>query len=163
MSVSTFKTLFMAVVITALLFIVISQCFILKKAGNHWWFGLIPIFAEVEMFSISWKKRYAVLYLIGELYIEFFTVLCQFVLKNPRLVTGIINTTVLTGTLIMVSIFYVITIQMSVRLAAKFGQKEGFGIGMAILPCIFYPILAFGPATYNRESKDTIFSNQNRK
>lgn len=160
MSFSTLKLLFLAIAMTILLFVTISQCFILKKAGKHWWFGLIPILAEVEMFGISWKKRYAIPYLLGELYIEFFTALCQFILKNPKMVTGVINTTVLTATLITISIFYVVAIQMSVRLAAKFGQKEGFGIGLAIIPFIFYPILAFGPAKYSHNDTDDLSKNK---
>jgi Family of unknown function (DUF5684) len=33
-------------------------------------------------------------------------------------------------------------------LAHSFGQSTGFGVGVALLPIIFYPILAWGDATY---------------
>ncbi|WP_298301010.1 DUF5684 domain-containing protein [Hydrotalea sp.] len=37
----------------------------------------------------------------------------------------------------------------SVNLLSKsFGKEEGFTIGLLLLPFIFYPILAFGNATY---------------
>jgi hypothetical protein len=42
----------------------------------------------------------------------------------------------------------VIGIIMSLDIAKKFGQSTGFGIGLAFLGFIFYPILGFGDATY---------------
>jgi hypothetical protein len=38
---------------------------------------------------------------------------------------------------------------ISIDVARKFGQGTGFGIGLAFLPFIFYPILGFGSAQYN--------------
>lgn len=38
---------------------------------------------------------------------------------------------------------------VSIDVARKFGQGTGFGIGLALLPFIFYPILGFGSAQYN--------------
>jgi hypothetical protein len=37
---------------------------------------------------------------------------------------------------------------VAIALAEKFGKGAGFGIGLAFLPFIFYPILGFGSATY---------------
>ncbi len=34
------------------------------------------------------------------------------------------------------------------RLAERFGKGAGFGVGLLILPILFYPILAFGSAEY---------------
>lgn len=39
----------------------------------------------------------------------------------------------------------------SIELAKKFGQGTGFGIGLALLSFIFFPILAFGDAQYKAE------------
>ena len=36
----------------------------------------------------------------------------------------------------------------SVDIAKSFGKGTGFGIGLALLPFIFYPILGFGDAQY---------------
>lgn len=38
--------------------------------------------------------------------------------------------------------------RMNVDLAKKFGKGLGFGLGLMFLPFIFFPILAFGDATY---------------
>lgn len=37
---------------------------------------------------------------------------------------------------------------VSIALAAKFGKGAGFGIGLALLSPIFFPILGFGDAKY---------------
>jgi hypothetical protein len=43
----------------------------------------------------------------------------------------------------------VIGIIVSIEIAKKFGKDAGFGIGLAFLGIIFYPILAFGDAQYH--------------
>jgi hypothetical protein len=43
---------------------------------------------------------------------------------------------------------FVIAILVAIEIAKKFNQGAGFGIGMAFLPFIFYPMLGFGSATY---------------
>ena len=43
----------------------------------------------------------------------------------------------------------VISILVSISIAKNFGKSEGFGIGLALLGFIFYPILGFGDAQYN--------------
>jgi len=37
---------------------------------------------------------------------------------------------------------------ISIDIAKSFGKGTGFGIGMWLLSPVFYPILGFGPATY---------------
>jgi hypothetical protein len=42
----------------------------------------------------------------------------------------------------------VVAILLAIDLAKNFGQGAGFGLGLAFLPFIFYPMLGFGPAEY---------------
>jgi len=42
----------------------------------------------------------------------------------------------------------VIGIMVSLDIARKFGKGTGFGIGLALLAPIFYPVLGFGDAKY---------------
>ncbi len=44
---------------------------------------------------------------------------------------------------------YVAVFVIMIKVAKKYGQGDGFGIGMALLPFIFIPILGFGSARYN--------------
>ncbi len=43
---------------------------------------------------------------------------------------------------------YVVMVIIKYHLACAFGKGVGFTIGLIFLPFIFYPILAFGKATY---------------
>lgn len=42
----------------------------------------------------------------------------------------------------------VVAILVAIDLAKAFGKSAGFGLGLAFLGFIFYPILGFGSATY---------------
>jgi hypothetical protein len=42
----------------------------------------------------------------------------------------------------------IVLIMVLISFARNFGKGVGFAIGMLILPFIFYPMLAFGDATY---------------
>jgi hypothetical protein len=43
---------------------------------------------------------------------------------------------------------FVILILVAIDIAKAFGKGTGFGLGLAFLPPIFYPILGFGSAQY---------------
>ena len=43
---------------------------------------------------------------------------------------------------------FIITIILCIDIAKAFGKGAGFGIGLLLLPFIFYPVLGFGSATY---------------
>ena len=45
---------------------------------------------------------------------------------------------------------FVVAILICVELAKVFGKGIGFAIGVILLPFIFFPMLAFGSATYTR-------------
>ncbi len=40
------------------------------------------------------------------------------------------------------------SVLMTVELAKKFGKDTGFGVGLILLPMVFYPMLAFGETHY---------------
>ena len=42
----------------------------------------------------------------------------------------------------------VVLILVSIAVAEKFGKGAGFGLGLAFLPMIFFPLLGFGDAQY---------------
>ncbi len=42
----------------------------------------------------------------------------------------------------------VAAVLIAIDMAKAFGKGAGFGIGLAFLPFVFYPMLAFGDATY---------------
>ena len=49
---------------------------------------------------------------------------------------------------------FIVLILISMPIAKNFGKSEGFGIGMAFLPFIFWPILGFGDANWQAAPVD---------
>jgi uncharacterized membrane protein YoaK (UPF0700 family) len=47
---------------------------------------------------------------------------------------------------------FVAAVLISLDIARKFGKDPLYGIGLAFLPFIFYPMLGFGDAQYNRSA-----------
>ena len=45
---------------------------------------------------------------------------------------------------------FIVLIIVGLDVAKKFGKGQGFGVGLGLLPMIFYPILGFGSAQYRR-------------
>jgi len=43
----------------------------------------------------------------------------------------------------------IVAVLVSIAIAEKFGKSTGYGIGLALLGFIFYPMLGFGDAQYN--------------
>jgi uncharacterized membrane protein YoaK (UPF0700 family) len=50
--------------------------------------------------------------------------------------------------LLLPCVGFVVGILLCIDLAKAFGQSPAFGIGLALLPFIFFPMLAFGDARY---------------
>lgn len=44
---------------------------------------------------------------------------------------------------------FIVLIVVAMSIAGKFGKGAGFGIGLVLLPFIFYPMLGFGSSTYS--------------
>ena len=47
----------------------------------------------------------------------------------------------------------VVSIFVGIEVAKKFGKTEGFGVGLGLLPFVFYPILGLGDAKYVEDGK----------
>jgi hypothetical protein len=47
-----------------------------------------------------------------------------------------------------------VSIFVNIAVAKNFGKSTGFGVGLALLGFIFYPILGFGDARYRPDSPD---------
>ena len=47
---------------------------------------------------------------------------------------------------------FIMLVITSLSLAKKFGKGAGFGLGLALLGIVFYPLLGFGSAQYDRNA-----------
>ena len=54
--------------------------------------------------------------------------------------------------LIIPIVSIVVMIIVSIDMAKSFGKGTGFGVGLALLSFVFYPILGFGDASYAEPS-----------
>lgn len=49
----------------------------------------------------------------------------------------------------------IIAVLLGIAIARKFGKDEAFGVGLAFLSFIFFPILGFGDAVYLGDDNDS--------
>jgi hypothetical protein len=65
------------------------------------------------------------------------------------LVVGVARLSLLWFILVLIpGVQIIAAIMVNVEVARRFGRSEAFGLGLAILGPVFYPILGFGRAKY---------------
>lgn len=127
------------------LLMIIALWKILKKSGNAGWKALIPVYNEYMIFKISWKKKY---FWIMLLFAFIGGAVSGFVPYMPEYASVL-----LIAQTVLVFIALVISLKCNFKLAKAFGKGAGFGIGLILLPWIFYPILGFGKAKFRRRKR----------
>lgn len=111
------------VVLLLSVFMIVCQWKIFDKAGEDGWKALIPFYNSYILYKIIWGNGW-------------------FVLLNLLVLVPLI------GWLIV----FVISIKLCIDMAKKFGKSTAFGVGLVLVPYVFYAILAFGQAKYQRFS-----------
>ena len=113
-------TAYILVVLPILLILIVASWKIFTKAGQPGWGILIPVY-NIYVYTkvLSRPKWWILLY---------FFAIVPFVGSFAVLFVSIID---------------------SFRLAKLFGKAPVFGVGLLLLPFIFYSILAFGSAEYD--------------
>jgi hypothetical protein len=94
--------------------------------------GLVPLIGVCKAFAKAGQPAWAAFIPIYNTY-----VLCQIVKKPDWFIM----------TLIPCVNFY-FAIMLILEVAKAFGKESGFGIGLLLLPAVFWPILGFGDAQY---------------
>lgn len=118
---SSFFTIYMLLILALSVFMVVCEWRIYEKAGEKGWKSLIPLYNTYTLYKIVWGNGWYML--------------LTFLFVIPFI-----------GWLI--GLFVVI--KFSIDMAKRFGESKAFGVGLALLPHVFYAILAFGNATYQR-------------
>ena len=119
--------------LVALVLYVVCYWKIFTKAGEEGWKVLIPFYNMYIMFKIAWETKWF-----------FITLALAFV---GGFLSGL---GFAAFSLLFTLAASVIGIIFSVQLARAFGKSDGFAVGLIFLSFIFYPILAFGSAQYER-------------
>lgn len=107
-------------------FLVVSRCFLFKKMGKQWYEALVSghnLYVLIEKSGRPGRWIFAPLVMIIPI-----PVVAQIV--------GII-------------LSILVWISINLGIAKRFGKGTWFGVGLILLPFIFYPILARGKATYS--------------
>ena len=142
------------------IFVVIALWKIFTKAGIKGWKSLIPIYnlyCAYKMVGISplwilWEilastaMTIALTVALGDRASDYFNSL------NNELPEDVItNGWVIATTIITCVISIYISIRFAIRLAKAFGKGGGFAVGLIFLSPIFYLILGFGSAKYDKK------------
>lgn len=128
--IAIFGTALLAILIISLIvaiFMVIVYWKLFKKAGQPGWAAIVPFYNSVVLSKVAGVNIWFYL--------------------------GIVIASVVGGFIPEVTILatianFVWMIVIAFKLPSKFGKGAGFGVGLWLLPVIFYPILAFGKSEY---------------
>jgi hypothetical protein len=96
-----------------------------KKAGKPGWASIVPIYNTIVLVQIAKVPTWYLAFLFAPV-LGFIPVLGQ-LLTITAIVFGFI---------------------INVKIAKQFGKTGGFGIGLSLVPVVFWPILGFGKAQY---------------
>ena len=125
-----------------IIFMIIAECKVFKKAGEPWWKALIPVYStwiEGKIAGLAWWW-------------------CPIFLGLTALAScG--NLSYVAGAAVLV-----ISFNFNYNLCKKFGKSNGFAVLLTLLPIVGIPILAFGSAKYNaavKTDKNGIFAIEN--
>ena len=112
---------------------IVSNWCVFTKAGEPGWKIFIPVYGSYVSYRIAGVSLYFWISLLLS--------------TAVRLTDGPNGETTLLSSLFSLGASAV-EVWMCINLARSFGRGIGFGLGLAFLPVVFYPILAFGPAEY---------------
>ena len=133
---------------------------IYEKAGIKGWKALIPCYEEYIRFKMVDHGKLYIPYLFLSLISGVVSLVYTSILTLKgvtSLVDGVFGTEIeitsdLTmlfwSNLILLAGVYLIKLLIYIKLSLVFGKKHLFGVGLAFLPIIFAPILAFGKSEY---------------
>lgn len=117
----------------------IAKAMIFLKANKKSWAAVIPVYESHVLFDISIGKGFLgaidSLLVYSILFVPLIEYVCDINCGWYTTIIGCFN--------------FILRVFMKIKLAKKFNKGIGFGIGLILLPFIFYPILGFGKSEYN--------------
>ena len=129
-----------------ILITMVSMWRIFVKAGRPGWQAIVPVYNVFVTFRIAdlpmWQAGALVALVIARVVVE--SVLG---FSGGGFIVSLVFPAAIAG------LWFVACLGV----ASKFGKGTGFAVGMAVLPFVFYPILAFGSARYGEpEPRETL-------
>ena len=143
---------FFLMLIAFYVLVVIASWKIFEKAGEKGWKALIPIYNIYILFKIvgmaTWFWVCLAVAVIAEIVSIAFT---GNTTDNVDAATLEVNPLVTLTLFVEISLFVIVEIMYAIRTAKAFGKGGGFAVGLFFLPNIFWLILGFGKAKYNKK------------
>ncbi len=141
---SSFLNSSMNLVFLFIFLIALSKVFI--KAGVQWWYAFIPV---VNIFCLFKLARVSLLWLL--LPVAPLLALTTFVVvSHSGWGTIIVGFALFVTSLVL---GFIAMLRVSVAVAKKFGHSGWFGVGLSVLPWLFYSVLAFNSSEYQQEDR----------
>lgn len=132
--------------------VTISQWRIYSKAGQPGWACIIPIYNVLVLLDIIRKPRLWLVYILIAAVIQGIYSSVSMDNSDPNNIPMALTILNLVASLVSL----VIGIRMTHGISTAFGKQIGFTIGLLLLPIVFFPVLAFGSATYQYQSSSSI-------
>ena len=121
---------FLLIVIAVIVFQIIAEVKVYKKAGRAGWEAIVPYYSTWVLCEIAGVKWWL------------------FLASCATLICGMIGLFMLEPLAVLVTL--AANFAINYNIALKFGKDGiGYGIGLTLLPVVFYAILGFGSAEFN--------------
>lgn len=144
---------FFLMLIAFYVLVVIASWKIFEKAGEKGWKALIPIYNIYILFKIvgmsTWFWVCLAVAVIAEIVAVAFT---GNTTDSVDAATLEMNPLVTLTLFVEIILFVIVEIMYAIRTAKAFGKGGGFAVGLFFLPNIFWLILGFGKAKYNKKA-----------
>lgn len=137
------------IVILILLFAIptiIGQWKVFEKAGKPGWAALIPYYNTYVIYELSDVNPMYIFFLVGgnvcSLIANLLNTIAQFG-DNYNVIIGLLSMVTSLAGMALNIISLVFTIIALMNLAKCFGKKSEYGLGLAFLGFVFFPMLGF--------------------
>lgn len=142
---------FFLLVIAFYVLVVIASWKIFEKAGEKGWKALIPVYNAYILYKIvgmsTWFWVCLAVAIIAEVVSMVSTGNTTQEITTETQLSPVVVLTVCVESIL----FLIVEVMYAIRTAKAFGKGGGFAVGLFFLPNIFWLILGFGKAKYNKK------------
>ena len=144
----------LSIALLAVRFVSLWKIFV--KAGRPGWFAIIPFYNSFVLADIGGTNIIWPIIFVASPIMSFLLTFC--ISFGVELFELDVNYDVLYPSTTLLSmlfslLIYVATFVMMINLAKKFNKDTVFGVGLALVPIVFLPWLAFDKSEYNSSVK----------
>ena len=153
----SFLALILFLVVFLLILLLISYIKVFQKAGYSGWCAVIPVYSTIIYLRIAKMSGwYIILLFLSAVAARIFN---DMAIEDIILAKASMGLFILWISAILIQI--ILNLIMNVNFARSFGKSDGFGVGIAFLPIVFIPILAFDNSEYMDGSSENKGYNYN--